>query len=109
MKFTIVGSELYRVGVDGVLRRCVPIFARNMVITNSHLGGVGGHFVAKTTSRKILALLQAYGGQHYTKMSRHFVNIVNCQRIGRPTTMGMALLISIPPLQPFMKCGLDFM
>ena len=54
MQFTVIEEELYRMGTDGVLRRCVPMSARHLVISESHAGDAGGHFAADITARKVL-------------------------------------------------------
>ncbi|MCO5585886.1 hypothetical protein L7F22_039820 [Adiantum nelumboides] len=54
LKFTIIGGSLYRLGIDGVLRRYVPISARMQIITEAHNGSSGGHFSSDITYKKIL-------------------------------------------------------
>ena len=56
MKFTIIASELYRLGIDELLRRCVLIFARHLVITESHADDIEDHFAIGITFRKIIAI-----------------------------------------------------
>ncbi|MCO5593154.1 hypothetical protein L7F22_047160 [Adiantum nelumboides] len=41
LKFTIIGNCLYRLGIGGVLRRCVPISVRMLIITEAHTGSSG--------------------------------------------------------------------
>jgi hypothetical protein len=52
--FTIINGYLYKMGMDDVLRRCVPEHEREDIINESHAGAVGGHFQADTTTRKVL-------------------------------------------------------
>ena len=51
-------GELFRMGTNGVLRRCVPMSARHLVISQSHARDAGdaeGHFAADITAKKVLA------------------------------------------------------
>ena len=52
VQFIVISHELYRMGADGILRRCVPMSARYLVISESHTGDAGGHFTANITSKK---------------------------------------------------------
>ena len=44
LKFTIIKQALYRLGGDGIIRRCVPRSAMQQVIEEAHAGEAGGHF-----------------------------------------------------------------
>ena len=55
VKFTIIDKALYRLGRDGIIRRCVPRSARQQVIHEAHAGDTGGHFAeSDITVKKIL-------------------------------------------------------
>ena len=54
MKFTMIEGELYRLGRDAILRRCVPNSARKFIIEEAHSSESGGHFSGDITARKIL-------------------------------------------------------
>lgn len=53
VKFTMIDKELYKLGRDGILRRCVPSHARKQVMMEAHAGDSGVHFSVITT-KKIL-------------------------------------------------------
>ena len=100
MKFTIIGIELYRLSVDGVLRRCVTISTRRLVITESHLGDAGGHFTIEITSRNILTTGLCWTTL-YEDVKTYCKQCGLCQRIDRSTTTNMMPLTNITTLEPF--------
>jgi hypothetical protein len=42
--FTIINGYLYKMGMDDVLRRCVPEHEREDIINEAHAGAVWGSF-----------------------------------------------------------------
>lgn len=56
IRFMMIVGELYRMGTDGVLRGCVPMSTRYLVISKSHAGDAGGNFVGDITARKVLTV-----------------------------------------------------
>ncbi|MCO5607130.1 hypothetical protein L7F22_061323 [Adiantum nelumboides] len=98
LKFTIIGSSLYRLGIDGVLRRCVPISARMQIITEAHNGSSGGHFSSDITYKKILQA--GLWWQSVMVVVRTYCKTCDiCQRMGRPTAADMTPLTTIQPLE----------
>ncbi|MCO5602755.1 hypothetical protein L7F22_056893 [Adiantum nelumboides] len=109
LKFSIIRSFLYRLGIDGVLKRCVPLSARMQIIIEAHTNSSGKHFSTDITHNKILK-----AGLWWQSMMvdvKSFCKTCDiCQRMGRPTTADMTPLITtIQPLEVFKKWGLDFM
>ena len=52
--FTLIAGQLYKLGPDEVLRRCVMPHEKETIIREAHLGTAGGHFAGKPTAQKIL-------------------------------------------------------
>ena len=53
--FTLIAGQLYKLGLDEVLRRCVMPHEKEAIIREAHSGTAGGHFTGKSTAQKILA------------------------------------------------------
>ena len=108
LKFTIIEQALYRLGRDGIIRRCVPRSARQQVIVEAHASDARGHFAAEITIKKILQV-----GLWWERMHPDVIDYCRkcdmCQRTGRPTASDMMPRVNIVPLEAFMKWGLDFM
>lgn len=108
LKFTMIGNELYHLGRDGVLRRCVTAANRTAVIEEAHTGDSGGHFSREITTRKVLQ-----AGLWWETLPKDSANFCKrcdiCQRTGRPNASDMMPLTNIMPIEAFMKWGLDFM
>ena len=101
-------QALYRLGRDGIIRRCVPRSARQQVIAEAHAGDAGGHFAAGITIKKIFQV-----GLWWDRIHPDVIDYCKkcdmCQRTGRPTASDMMPRVNIVPLEAFMKWGLDFM
>ncbi len=52
--FTLKNGELYKMGQDNKLRRCLTTTKAQMVMREMHERPSRGHFVIETTQRKIL-------------------------------------------------------
>jgi len=49
----LIAGHLYKLGVDGILWRCVLERERNMVLSKVDEGVVGGHYIGKEKTQKI--------------------------------------------------------
>jgi hypothetical protein len=45
--YQLIVGNLYKLGIDGILRRCVLEHERPMILSEAHEGIVGGHYVGK--------------------------------------------------------------
>jgi hypothetical protein len=105
--FTIINGYLYKMGMDDVLRRCMPEHEREDIINKSHAGAAGGHFQADTTTRKILQAGLWWPTVH--KDCRDQVKKCDsCQRLGRPLWKNEMPLSSINPNRAFKIWAIDF-
>jgi hypothetical protein len=67
--FSLIVGNLYKMGPDGILRRCVMEAERTLILIEAHEGIAGGHYVGKQLRRIFLEL--AFGGIPYTEMLRN--------------------------------------
>jgi hypothetical protein len=52
--YQLIIGNLYKLGVDGILRHCVLEHERPMILAEAHDGIAGGHYAGKETTQKIL-------------------------------------------------------
>ena len=52
--YLIIGDDLYRRGVDSILRRCLTLEEAEAVLNDCHSGACGGHLSGLATTQKIL-------------------------------------------------------
>jgi hypothetical protein len=48
--------HLYKEGVDGIIRRCVPEYELQEILRKCHGSAYGGHHAGDTTAQKVLQL-----------------------------------------------------
>jgi len=82
--FIWIGGNLFKLGPDQVLRRCVREEEVFDIPLTYHDGPCGGHFVAKRTTFKILKVGYYWPTLH--QYVRRYISQCNqCQRMGKPT------------------------
>jgi hypothetical protein len=52
--FSLIASQLYKMGLDEILRRCVMEVERPLILIEAHEGIAGGHYTGKETMQKVL-------------------------------------------------------
>jgi hypothetical protein len=52
--YQLIVGNLYKLGVDNILRRWVMEHERPIIFVESHEGIVGGHYAGKDTVHKVL-------------------------------------------------------
>ncbi|MDM1593486.1 hypothetical protein HX035_24380 [Escherichia coli] len=52
--YQLIAGELYKLGKDGILRKCVPECNYVNTLELAHSGPSGGHFAAEITAKKVL-------------------------------------------------------
>jgi hypothetical protein len=52
--FSLIVGELYKMGPDDIMRRCVMEAERPLILAKEHEGIAGGHYVRKETTQKVL-------------------------------------------------------
>ena len=48
--FTLIAGQLYKLGLDEVLCRCMMLHEKEAIIREAHSSTVGGHFAGKPTA-----------------------------------------------------------
>ena len=105
--YSLIGGVLYKLGKDGVLRRCINPSKVQDILEGCHTNPCGGHFAEEATARK--ALLAGYWWPSLFKDAHEFTRKCDpCQHVGKPTPTMAMLLIPLLALAPFEKWGLDF-
>ena len=51
--YQLIAGQLYKQGKDGIICRCIREDEFILILDKAHLRIAGGHFMAKTTARKI--------------------------------------------------------
>jgi hypothetical protein len=52
--FSLIVGQLYKMGPDEILRRCVMEAEQPLILAESHEGITGGHYAGKETAQKVL-------------------------------------------------------
>jgi hypothetical protein len=52
--YQLIVGNLYKLGADKILRRCVLEHERLMILAEAHDGIAGGHYVGKAIAQNIL-------------------------------------------------------
>jgi hypothetical protein len=66
--YQLIAGQLYKLGLDNILRRCVLDHERLDILWECHSGVVGGHIGGKETTQKYYR--QDCGGQLYSRMPK---------------------------------------
>ena len=53
-KISLIEGQLYKMGLDEILRRYVSEHERKAILAEAHECTIGGHYIGKTTAHKIL-------------------------------------------------------
>jgi hypothetical protein len=52
----LIADHLYKLGADGILRRCVMEHEISMLLAEENEGKVGGHYAGNPTAQKVLCV-----------------------------------------------------
>ena len=50
--FTLIAGQLYKMGPDEILRRCVLEHENPLILVEAHSGAAGGHYAGKLQLRR---------------------------------------------------------
>ena len=50
--FTLIEGQLYKMGPNEILRRCVLQHEKPLILAEAHSRAVGGHYAGKATAQK---------------------------------------------------------
>lgn len=105
--YMMIGGFLYKKGIDGIIRRCVPDYQQAAILAEAHSGDAGGHFSGDITSRKIFQSRMWW--PTVIKDSYQFSKTCpKCQKDGYPKDRDRMYHHPVLPLEPFQKWGIDF-
>jgi hypothetical protein len=94
-------------GLDEVLRRCVMDIERPLILVEAHEGIIGGHYVGKETSQKVLRVGLWWPTLHkYSK--EYYIACDVCQQVGKPSQRDEMHLPPQLTFQAFEKWAIDF-
>ena len=106
-KFTLITGQLYKLGPDEVLHRCVMPHEKEAIIKEAHSSATGGHFVGKLTAQKILAAGLWWPTLY--KDTKEFCRCCDiCQRVGKPSQRDEMPLRPHITLWAFDKWAINF-
>ena len=81
--YQLIAGNLYNMGVDNILRRCVLEHERPRMLAEAHEGIDGGHYVGKATAQKVLRTgLWWFIVNKYSKDYCQRCGV--CHRVGKP-------------------------
>ena len=82
--FTLIAGQLYKIGLDEILCRCVLEHENPLILAEAHSGATEGHYAGKATAQKILTARLWWPTIH--KDAREYWHSCDiCQRIGKPS------------------------
>ena len=105
--FTSIGDNLFKLGPNQILRRCVKEEEFFDILLACHDGCYAGHFVAKRTNFKLLQVGYYYPTLHQDAR-RYTSRCDQCQRMGKPTHSDEIPFQQQLTFEPFDKWGMDF-
>ena len=105
--FCLVSDILYRKGSDGIWRRAIQQFEKNVVLQEAHQGIAGGHYAGESTARKVWQSGLCWPTTK-TDAEEFYRQCDLCQWLGQPMEQARMPHQPIFPLDPFQKWGLDF-
>jgi hypothetical protein len=54
--YQLIAGNLYKLGIDGILRRCVLEHERSMILLEAHKGIMGGNYAGKAIAQNIFSV-----------------------------------------------------
>jgi hypothetical protein len=106
--YKLIVGNLYKMGADKILRRCVLEHERPRILAEAHEGIEGGHYAGQSYNvQKVL-----YAGLWWSNVHRdskdYFQRCDVCQRVGKPNRRDEMSSKPQVTLQVFDKWTIDF-
>ncbi|KAK1611876.1 hypothetical protein QYE76_035549 [Lolium multiflorum] len=100
--------HLYKEGVDGIMRRCVPEYEQQEILSKCHGSAYGGHHAGERTAQKVLQ--SGFYWPTLFKDARKFIlSCDECQRVGNISRRNEMPMNYTLVIEPFDCWGFDFM
>ena len=100
--------HLYKEGVDGIMRRCVPEYEQQEILSKCHGSVYGGHHAGDRTAQKVLQ--SGFYWPTLFKDARKFIlSCDECQRVGNISRRNEMPMNYTLVIEPFDCWGFDFM
>jgi hypothetical protein len=105
--FSLIDGQMYKMGPDEILRRCVMEAERPLILIEAHEGIIGGHYAGKETAQKVMRASLWWPTLH--RDAKEYARACDvCQRFGRPSRRDEIPLAPQMNLQAFEKWATDF-
>jgi hypothetical protein len=105
--YQLISGQLYKLGLDNILRRCVLNHERQDILWECHSGVVGGHVGGKATAQKVLQD-GLWWATLFKDAKEYARSCDTCQRVGKPSCRDELPLHPVRALQAFEKWVVDF-
>jgi hypothetical protein len=100
--------HLYKEGVDGIMRRCVPEYKQQEILRKYHGSAYGGHHAGDRTAQKVLKS-GFYWPTLFKDARRYVLSCDECQRVGNISRRNEMPMNYTLVIEPFDCWGFDFM
>lgn len=80
----LIAGQLYKLGADGILCRCVLEHEHTLVLWEVHKGVAGGHNAGKETTWKVLCV-GLWWPPFFKQENEYYKRCDICQRMGKPS------------------------
>jgi hypothetical protein len=82
--FSLIARQLYKMGPNEILRRCVMEVEQPLILKESHEGIARGNYIGKATAQKVLRTSLWWPTLHRDAKDYYRACDV-CQRFGKPS------------------------
>jgi hypothetical protein len=105
--YQLIAGQLYKFGLDSILRRCVLNHERQDIMWECHNGVVGGHVGGKAIAQKILQA-GLWWATLFKDVKEYARSCNIYQRVGKPSRRDELPLQLVRALHAFEKWVVDF-